>query len=206
MSITKYLVTPLLALVLISCAATGEKKVEVVAEKGTPTAADLERIAEKEAQRQELETVLDVMRAEEWETAREMTQELILNHPTLAAGYANMGNIHRQLGDNEKAEQAWLKALQLRENWAAVYNQLGVFYRDQSRFKEAQTMYEKAIAVDEAYANSHRNLAILYEIYLGNFELALQHYHRYQELLGVENKEVSLWIIDLERRVKRASK
>ncbi len=156
------------------------------------------------AQQEALALLLEVMRAGEWQSARELAQELILAQPKLAAAYANMGNIHQQLGELEKAEQAWLKALELNPSWAAVYNQLGIFYRDQVRFEPALAMYQKAIAADPAYANSHRNIAILYEIYLGDKPKALQHYRRYRELVGGEQGEVTLWIADLERRVKRS--
>ena len=66
-------------------------------------------------------------------------------------------------------------------------------------------MYRKALAADEGHVNSHRNIAILYEIYLGDKPKALQHYRRYLELVGGEQREVTLWIADLERRVKRSS-
>lgn len=156
-----------------------------------------------EAQRQALDTVLEVMRAAEWATARELLQDLIAVSPGLAVAHANMGNIEWQLGHADKAEQAWLRALELRPGWAALYNRLGLFYREQARFGQALAMYQQALASDETYARSHRNLAILYELYLGEREKALPHYRRYLELVGGEEREVQLWIADLEQRLKR---
>lgn len=155
-------------------------------------------------QRAALQTVLDVMHAAEWQTARELAQELILNYPTLAEAYANMGNIQQQLGEGEQAEQAWHKALQLHPGWAALYNQQGLYYREQGRFEEALAAYQQALAADQGYARAHRNIAILYEIYLGEEEKALTHYLRYQELTAGAEQEVTLWIADLERRVGRS--
>jgi tetratricopeptide (TPR) repeat protein len=155
-----------------------------------------------EEQRQALDTVLEVMRAGEWSTARAMTQELLISYPMLAVAYANLGNIQQQLGDSGRAEQAWLKALELRPGWAAVCNQLGIFYREQGKFEQALAMYQQALASDEGNAMSHRNIAILYELYLGDGVKALEHYRRYRELVGGDEQEVLLWIADLERRVK----
>ena len=210
MGFTKWQVLPLLAVLIAGCATTEKNSRDAEstsAEAPTTVSAQTEKTpmpSMNAAQQEALAMVLEVMRAGEWQTAHELAQELILAHPKLAAAYANVGNIHQQLGDLEKAEQAWLKALELNPGWAAVYNQLGIFYRDQARFEPALAMYQKAIATDEAYANSHRNIAILYEIYLGDKVQALQHYRRYRELVAGEPREVTLWIADLERRVKRS--
>ncbi len=212
MGLTKPLMLGLLSLSLLAGCASSEKnsRNESSAEKplvsgDNPQAVNPVLHVISPAQQEALALLLEVMRAGEWQSARELAQELILAHPKLAAAYANMGNIHQQLGELEKAEQAWLKALELNPNWAAVYNQLGIFYRDQARFDQALAMYQKAIAADAAHANSHRNIAILYEIYLGDKVKALQHYQRYRELLDGEQREITLWIADLERRVKRSS-
>ncbi len=157
-------------------------------------------------QRAMLDTLLEVMHAGEWQVAREMAQELILAHPMLAEGYANMGHIHLQLKDSAEAEQAWLKALQLRPGWPAVCNRLGIFYRQQGRFDESLAMYRQALSSDESYPSAHRNIAILYEIYRGEYDKALQHYKRYLALNGGEGDEVTMWIADLERRVKRGAR
>ncbi|MEN8169002.1 MAG: tetratricopeptide repeat protein [Pseudomonadota bacterium] len=216
MAVNNRLYLLIIGMLMAGCATTGDKSAGSTTETkagvvnaDTASSTTEEQpivVAMDEMQRQALDTVLDVMRAGEWLTARELMQELIISYPRLAAAYANMGNIHLQLDDTEKAEQAWLKALELRPAWAAVYNQLGIFYRDQVRFEQALAMYQKAIESDESYANSHRNIAILYEIYLGEGEKALEYYRRYRELVGGDEREVLLWVADLERRVKRARK
>lgn len=210
MAAARSLIAPLLAaLLLAGCASGGgEKPVESASPVDTAqvTAEKEEKAAAMAAQREALDTLLEVMRAGEWLAAREMAQELILAHPMLAEAYANMGSIQVQLKDTEKAEQAWLKALQVRPGWAAVSNRLGIFYRQQGRFDEALAMYQQALASDESYASAHRNIAILYELYRGEQQKALQHYRRYQQLLGGEDRQVKMWIVDLERRIERAAR
>jgi len=190
---------------LVGCATTGTSPGE--AESATAevvVVADIAITTEQDAARHEaLQMVLEVMRAGEWQTALELSEELITNYPTMAEAYANLGNIHWRLGAGEKAEEAWIRALELRPGWASVCNQMGLFYRERGSFIQALSMYQQALAADEGYARAHRNLAILYEIYLGEGTKALQHYRRYQELSGGGGQGVDLWIADLERRVAR---
>ncbi len=194
----------LVALLQLGCATSADQLAtrEAATPVKRPPAGQELPMAMSEAQREALEMALEALRAEEWVVARDLLQELIIKEPKLAAAYANMGNVQQQLGEQQKAEQAWRKALELRPDWAAVYNQLGIFYRQQGRFSEALTMYQQAIAADEGHAKSQRNIAILYEFYLGDEKLALQHYRRYYELLGSGEHEVRLWIADLEQRLR----
>lgn len=207
MAAIKRLAAVWLLLLLSACATTGTRPGTTHGTEASvspvPVAATDEVPPMDAAQQQAFDTVLEVMRAGEWPVAREMMQELIISYPTLAVAYANMGNIQQQLGYSEQAEKSWLKALALRPGWAALCNRLGIYYREQGRFDQALTMYQQALASDEGYAMAHRNIGILYELYLGDGVKALEHYRRYRELAGGDEKEVLLWIADLEHRVKR---
>jgi Tfp pilus assembly protein PilF len=207
MAAIKRLTAAWLLLLLSACATTGTRPAMPGAEATAMTAATSEKTEAAPmdaAQQQAVDTVLEVMRAGEWQAAREMMQDLIISYPTLAVAYANMGTIQQQLGYNEQAGKSWLKALELRPGWATLCNRMGIYYREQGRFEQALAMYQQALVSDDGYAMTHRNIGILYELYLGEGAKALEHYRRYRELVGEEEKEVLLWIADLERRVKRA--
>ena len=73
------------------------------------------------------------------------------------------------------------------------------------KFEEARDNYEKALKIDPNYAYAHLNYGILLDLYLGELDNALDHYQTYQKLAPEEDKEVEKWIVDLERRIKRAS-
>jgi len=206
----KRVALPLLLALLYGCATTAGREGDTASTEVTSPAQHMKAVEEEgspdappmsEAEHEALAPVLELMQAAEWQTARELLQEAILTYPGLAEAYANMGMIELQLEEPVKAEQAWLKALELRPGWAAVYNRLGILYRQHGRFDEALAAYQQALAAEPDYANGQRNIAILYELYLGDGEKALQHYRRYRELLGGEGQEVEMWIADLQRRV-----
>ena len=50
------------------------------------------------------------------------------------------------------------------------------------------------------HAETHRNIGVLYDLYRGEHEKALQHYYRYQELTGNTDRTVAGWIVLLERQ------
>jgi lipoprotein NlpI len=59
--------------------------------------------------------------------------------------------------------------------------------------------------IDPNYAYAHLNYGILLDLYLGELENALAHYQKFQQLTPEEDKEVTKWIVDLERRIERAN-
>ena len=83
---------------------------------------------------------------------------------------------------------------------AAAHHQLGILYREQGEFEAALNAYNSALELDGEYALAHRNVGILYDLYLQQPVLALDHYKKYLELAGEPDKTVDGWIVDLERR------
>jgi len=127
-------------------------------------------------------------------------QEFLLQYPGYPGAHVNLAIIFAGRGDDQAAENSLTDALILSPNNAAALNQLAMLQRRQGKFQEAETAYLKAIAADPDYALAHYNLGVLYDLYLQRLEDALQHYERYQELIG-EDQQVSKWIADLKRRI-----
>ena len=75
-----------------------------------------------------------------------------------------------------------------------------IYLREHGRFPEAEAQYLQALAVRENHADTHRNIGVLYDLYLGDRERALQHFYRYQALSDEDTRRVSGWIADLERQ------
>lgn len=126
----------------------------------------------------------------------EMTQDF----PELSGPQANLGIIYFRAKKMEKAEAAFLRAVEINPANAISLNYLGVIQREKGRFKEAEAFYQRSIEADPTHAAVHRNYGILLELYMGRLKEALAQYKAYQELSGGEDKLVAKWIVDLERR------
>ena len=89
-----------------------------------------------------------------------------------------------KLGDTEQARLWFQRSIANNPGNTSAYNEYGIFLREQGQFAEAEATYLLALAQWEASADTHRNIGILYDLYLGEPQKALQHYHRYQVLTG----------------------
>ena len=116
--------------------------------------------------------------------------------------FTNIGLAHFRLQQDEPAEQAFLRALELDSADAVAWNHLGILHRRAGRFQEALAAYQNAIQIDEKYAHAQLNLGILFDLYLQDLEKALAQYRKYQSLVTEENSQVAGWIVDIERRLK----
>lgn len=151
--------------------------------------------------REDFARVKAQMNAKNWVEAEDLLVRMSEAYPNLSGIYANLGIIYLQLPDFSEAERALVFALGLNKTNFDVYTVLGVVYREQGKFAEAEQNYLDALALWPHHAPSQRNLGILYDLYLGKFEKALEHYRISQQLAGGENRELKLWIVDLERRI-----
>ncbi len=81
--------------------------------------------------------------------------------------------------------------------WPA--NELGITERGLGKFADAEAAYQRAIAADPNYAPAHLNLGVLYDLYLGQPQKALDEFERYIGIAG-ENKQVDGWMVELRKR------
>jgi len=141
-----------------------------------------------------------VMAAGDFVDAELRFKEFLLQYPAFPGAHVNLAIIHAQNGDDLQAEAAIEAALALDPNNSAALNQKGMLLRRNGKFLEAEAAYLKAVTASPDYALAHYNLGVLNELYLQRLDAALQHFERYQELVG-EDKQVEKWITDLTRRV-----
>ncbi len=142
------------------------------------------------------------MKIQNYRKAEKLFTEMTQKYPDFSGSHANLGIIYASDGRDDDAEKQYKKAIKLNKNNPVVYNQLGILHRQNGRFKKAESAYKKAIKLDENYANAHINLGILYDLYMGDLKRAVNHYKHYQELSEKEDKKVTMWILDLQRRIK----
>ncbi len=146
------------------------------------------------------EQAVAVMAAGDYLDAELRLQEFLLRYPGYPGAHVNLAIIHAENGDDAAAQGEIDAALALNPDHAAALNQQGLLFRRNGKFFEAEAAYLKAVTASPDYALAHYNLGVLNELYLQRLDSALQHFERYQELVG-EDKQVEKWIADLRRRV-----
>ena len=154
-----------------------------------------------ERARTQFEQAKVAMQSEEWALAEQILTQMTVDFPELSGVYVNLGNVYLHQERWEQAEDAYKFALEKNSLNNDAYNQYGILLRNLGRFDEAEQQYLKALEVWPHNPHAHQNLAILYDLYMGKFELALNHYEMAQKVLNEPSQQIEGWIIDLKRRM-----
>ncbi len=151
------------------------------------------------------------MKSRQWQQAAQDLLWLTANYPDLSGPYVNLAIVYEQQTLFEEAENYYKKAIEVNAVNLDAYNAYAILLRKQGRFNDAETYYLKALKIWPKDANSHKNIGILYELYMGRFNEALQHYKDYLSLQNSDAergtpeakqyRKTKGWIIDLERRI-----
>lgn len=163
--------------------------------------------AEKQAQAATSDYVLGLqaMNAKQYKKAMVIFQSLTGRFPLLSGPWVNQGLIHLAEGRDKDAKAAFESALKVNDKNPYAWNALGMTERRLGDFPAAKTAYLKALTLDPLYARAHFNLAILADLYLDDLPLALEHYQRYQTLQQQPDKNVSIWVADIKRRIQETA-
>ena len=122
--------------------------------------------------------------------------------PAVAAPHIALGIAYAHTDDLDLAEASLRTALELNPHHPAVLNELGLVQRRMGQFAEARASYEAALAQFADFHYAHRNLAILCDLYIGDYACALEHYEAYSRIVP-DDGEVVKWIADLRNRASR---
>ena len=196
----RWLLLPAVALVAAGCASSGSSERPDRQDDAVPV-AEAAMIPDAPPEVLTLyEQAVAVMASGDFLEAELRFQEFLLQYPEYPGAHVNLAIIHGQNGNDEAAQAEIDAALALNPNHAAALNQQGLLFRRNGKFIEAEAAYLKAVTASPDYALAHYNLGVLNELYLQRLDVALQHFEKYQELVGGD-EQVERWIADLRRRV-----
>ena len=147
------------------------------------------------------EKALGYMEAKSYDQAVIIFNQLLTTYPKLAGAYVNLALISQNNSDDEQAQFYYKKALEINPNNVEALIQFAVHSQKSGEFKESERYLLTAEALDKSNETVQYNLAVLYELYLQDFDEAIDHYKNYIVLSSNSDTEtVERWIKLLERK------
>ena len=155
--------------------------------------------------RADYQSAVSMLKEERYEPGIALLLKMTDKVPALTAVHIDLGIAYARSGDLDRAEASLNKALQADPKQPVTYNELGMVQRRKGQFAKARTSYEAALAQSADFQYAHRNLAILCDLYLGDYTCAMEHYEAYGRIVP-DDAEVVKWIADLRIRAKKQEK
>ena len=143
---------------------------------------------------------LRLMKAGDSTEAELQFKQLAIDYPEYPGPQLNLGLLYLRASRVSEAETAFRGVLEHAPDNAVANDELGIALRKLGKFADAEVAYRAAISAQADDAAAHLNVGILYDLYLGEPQKALQEFERYAELAG-ESKQVAGWLAELRKRV-----
>jgi tetratricopeptide (TPR) repeat protein len=133
--------------------------------------------------------------------AQSLFENIVQTHPKHSGAKLNLALALIGQEQHQAAIDMLKLAILDNPNNIHALNQLAILQRQQGQFDQAKLNWLAALTKWPDYAQAHYNLGILYDLYLGQFDLALNHYQQYQTYQEKPDRLVRAWVADIERRI-----
>ena len=185
------------ALLLSAC---GPVQVKPGKGKGTIEEAPVERpVVVLERSDEAIQTAIGLLKNNNFRQAEVNFEEILKVRPDLAEGHFNLGIAKLKLRKFSEAIAQFEAGLKLKPNDIEALVLLAVGQRSSGKFSDAEATYQQLLIVSPGNPAIHFNLAVLYELYMFRYDLALEHYRKYQALQKAPDTKIAGWITALER-------
>ena len=187
-----------------ACATTGEKprpkaRIDVQEQIGFTIT---EPVTISDHVRGDYEQALVFLQQGEHERGTTLLHEVVEAAPYVSGPRIDLGIAYHVSGNLDAAETHLRQALELNPDHPMVHNELGIIYRKTGRFAEARRSYETALAIYPGYHHARRNLGVLCDLYLADFDCALESYEAYMTTVS-DDDQATMWIADLRNRMSQ---
>jgi len=183
---------------LFSCAGGGgdvKQDADIGSIKKTTSYVDVDSDVELDFKK-----AIALMQEENYALAVPVLTSVIEREKRLPAPYVNIAIAYNKLGNTKAAEENLISALKLDIGHPVANNELGLLYRKTGKFNAARTAYQNAIKDNPQYLPAIRNLGVLCDLYLHDFQCALEQFEDYLELKP-DDKTAEIWVADVKRRL-----
>lgn len=145
---------------------------------------------------------LDALALNDFSSARKIFQQFIEENPALSGAYTNLALIDYKQENYDQAFKLIEIAISINSQQAAAFHLRAQLYLQQGKIKPARDDYQMAIKLKPDYINAHYNLALLYDIYLQEIALAIEHYNIYLSLTTEKDSATREWVNHLKSTLK----
>lgn len=184
----------LMIFTLTACSQTPDKPVTKDAQ-----ITDINNTAISASDHERYNNGLTALRNDDFSKAQRIFKQFIEDKPNLAGAYSNLALIHFKNEEYEKSLDLVNKALVLNQEQAEAYQLRAQISLNKGKVHDAKNDYIKAVELKPDYANAQYNLALLYDIYLQEIALAIEHYKNYLKLINNTDEATQEWVDHLKR-------